>query len=134
MNLLMSIQPVIARRISSGKKKYEYRRSIFKRDVDWIYIYSSSPVRKIVCRFKYSGRLAGSIDEIWEKTGRFSAAPEIEYRDYFKNAKTAYAIKIDGLEVFDDPLDPYRIIPGFRPPQSFMYLPQPPGLLHLLLT
>jgi predicted transcriptional regulator len=122
MNLLLSIQPVIARRITGGKKKYEYRRAIFKKDVRYIYLYSSSPVRKIVCRFKYSGYLAGSIDEIWEKTGKLSAATEAEYRDYFKNTKTAYAIKIDDLEVFEDPLDPYKIIPAFRPPQSFMYL------------
>jgi predicted transcriptional regulator len=124
MNLLLSIQPIIARRITSGKKKYEYRRTIFKKEVRYIYLYSSSPVRKIVCRFRSSGCLAGSIDEIWEKTGKLSAASEAEYRDYFRNTRTAYAIKIDDLEVFENPLDPYRIIPAFRPPQSFMYIPE----------
>jgi type I restriction enzyme S subunit len=122
MDLLLSIQPVIARRITSGKKKYEYRRTIFKRKVNHIYLYSSSPVRKIVCRFSCGGCLAGSIDEIWEKTGKLSAAAEAEYRDYFRNTRIAYAIKIEDLLVFEDPRDPYRIIPGFRPPQSFMYM------------
>jgi predicted transcriptional regulator len=122
MDLLLSIQPIIARRITGGKKRYEYRRTIFRKDVRYIYLYSSSPVRKIVCRFRYAGYLAGSIDEVWEKTGKLSAASEAEYRDYFKNARTAYAIKIEDLEVFENPPDPYKIIPDFRPPQSFMYI------------
>jgi predicted transcriptional regulator len=122
MDLLMSIQPIIARRITSGKKKYEYRRTIFKQEVNYIYIYSSAPVQKIVCRFRYAGCLAGNIDEIWGQTGKLSAASEAEYRDYFKGTKIAYAIKIEDLEVFDPPLDPYINNPTFRPPQSFMYI------------
>jgi type I restriction enzyme S subunit len=122
MDLLMSIQPPIARRITSGKKKYEYRRTIFKREVGYIYIYSSSPVRRIVCRFTCGGCLSGAVDEIWEKTGKWSAASLAEYRDYFKGTRTAYAIKIENLEVFENPPDPYKIIPAFRPPQSFMYM------------
>jgi predicted transcriptional regulator len=122
MDLLMSLQPIIARRIISGRKKYEYRRTIFKREVNHIYIYSSSPVRKIVCRFKYSGYLSGSVDEIWDRTGKLSAAAETEYQDYFRGAKTAYAIRIEGLVVFEEPLDPYKNDPAFRPPQSFGYV------------
>jgi type I restriction enzyme S subunit len=122
MDLLLSIQPVIARRITGGKKKYEYRRTIFKRKVNRIYLYSSSPVRRVVCRFSCGGCLSGSIDEIWEKTGKLSAASESEYRDYFRNTGIAYAIKIEDLVVFENPPDPRGIIPGFRPPQSFMYL------------
>ncbi|MDR1618010.1 MAG: hypothetical protein LBS06_03045 [Treponema sp.] len=122
MDLLMSLQPVIARRIISGKKKYEYRRTIFKREINHIYIYSSSPVRKIVCRFKYSGYFSGSVDEIWDRTGKLSAASEAEYRDYFRGTKIAYAIRIEDLVVFGEPLDPYKIDPAFRPPQSFGYV------------
>jgi predicted transcriptional regulator len=122
MDLLLSIQPVIARRITGGKKKYEYRRAMFQQKVRHIYLYSSSPVRKIVCRFTFGGCLSGTIDEIWQKTGRLSAAREDEYREYFEGTGRAYAILIEDLEVFDPPLDPYACIPGFRPPQSFRYL------------
>ncbi|GHU53215.1 hypothetical protein FACS189496_4380 [Bacilli bacterium] len=122
MDLLMSIHPVIARRITGGKKKYEYRRTIFKQEVNYIYLYASAPVKKIVCRFKYAGYLAGTIDEIWEKTGRLSAASEVGYRDYFTGKKIAYAIRIEDAAVFDPPLDPYQNNPAFRPPQSFRYI------------
>jgi predicted transcriptional regulator len=123
MDLLLSIRPVIARRIiTSGKKKYEYRRTIFKREVRHIYLYSSLPVGKIECRFSCGDCLSGTVDEIREKTGKYSAATEAEYRDYFRNTGIVYAIGIENLMVFEPPLDPYRIIPGFRPPQSFMYI------------
>jgi predicted transcriptional regulator len=125
----MSLSPIIARRITGGKKKYDYRRTIFKKEVSHIYIYAASPVRKIVCRFTCSGYLSGSIDEIWERTGEFSLATEAEYRDYFKGKKIAYAIPITDLTVFEHPVDPYKTIPGFRPPQSFMYIKD--GTAHL---
>jgi type I restriction enzyme S subunit len=122
MDLLMSLNPAIARRICGGRKKYDYRRSIFKRKVNHIYIYSSFPVKKIVCRFACSGYLSGSVDEIWDRTWKSALAAESEYRDYLKGVKVAYAIPVEDLVVFDPPLDPYRGDPGFRPPQSFRYL------------
>lgn len=143
MDLLLSIHPVIARRITSGKKKYEYRRTIFKQEVNDIYLYASAPVRKILCRWKYTGYLEGSIDEIWEKTGRLSAASEAEYRDYFKGKKTAYAIRIEEVVVFEPPLDPWNPAgswnpvgswkkdPAFRPPQSFRYIKDSDAFLPL---
>ncbi|GHT65352.1 hypothetical protein FACS1894110_07020 [Spirochaetia bacterium] len=75
-----------------------------------------------MCRWKYAGHLAGSIDEIWGKTAKLSAASEAGYRDYFTGKKIAYAIRIEDLVVFEPPLDPYKNDPAFRPPQSFMYI------------
>ena len=42
MKVLMSIKPLYAEQILQGKKKYEYRRRIFKRsDVSSLVIYES---------------------------------------------------------------------------------------------
>jgi len=49
MNVLLSVKPKYAEEIISGRKKYEFRKSIFKReDIKKMYIYSSSPVKKII--------------------------------------------------------------------------------------
>jgi type I restriction enzyme S subunit len=120
-DLLMSIQPLIGRRIMSGRKKYEYRRSIFRKPVNRIYLYLSSPVRKIVGYFNYQGYIEGSVQEIWEATKDRAAATEAAYLDYFKNTHKAFAIPIDSFITFDPPLDPWKT-PGFLPPQSFRYI------------
>jgi predicted transcriptional regulator len=120
-DVLMSILPIIGRRIMSGRKKYEYRRSIFRKPVNRIYLYLSSPERKIVGYFMYQGHLEGTVQEIWEATKDVSAATEAAYLDYFKNTNKAFAIKIDAFISFDTPIDPWKS-PGFLPPQSFRYI------------
>jgi predicted transcriptional regulator len=109
-DVLMSIQPVIGRRVISGRKKYECRRSIFRKLVNRIYLYLSSPVRKIAGYFVYQGYMEGTVQKIWEATKDKSAATETAYLEYFKNTDKAFAIPID------------RQTPGFLPPQSFRYV------------
>jgi len=47
MNVLLSIKPKYASQIIEGNKRYEFRKSVFKnRDLDMVYIYSSSPVKR----------------------------------------------------------------------------------------
>jgi predicted transcriptional regulator len=55
LDLLMSIVPVVGRRIMIGRKKYEYRWSIFRKPVNRVYLYLSSPEKKITGYFKYGG-------------------------------------------------------------------------------
>jgi predicted transcriptional regulator len=120
-DLLMSITPVVGRRIVSGKKKYEYRRSIFRRPVNRVYLYLSAPEQKIFGYFRYQGYIEGTLQEIWEATKDQSAATKAAYLDYYKNTNKAFAIKIDEFICFAEPLDPWKT-PGFLPPQSFRYV------------
>jgi predicted transcriptional regulator len=128
VDLLMSITPVVGRRIMSGKKKYEYRRSIFRKPVNRVYLYLSTPVRKIVGYFNYRGYMEGTIQEIWEATEKESAATRDGYLDYFVNANKAFAIRIDEFINYADPVDPWKVPSRtlgsgrFLPPQSFCYV------------
>lgn len=46
--ILLSIHPEYVRQILAGTKKFEFRRSVAKRNVDRILIYSTSPEMKVV--------------------------------------------------------------------------------------
>lgn len=52
MNLLMSIKPEFVKRILAGEKLYEFRKTIFKQNVDKVFIYSTDPDKKIVGYFE----------------------------------------------------------------------------------
>ena len=52
MNLIISIKPQFVEKILSGEKKYEFRRRIYKKEVEKIYIYQTAPDSKIVACFK----------------------------------------------------------------------------------
>ena len=47
MYVLMSIKPKYVEKILSGEKKYEYRKTLLKKDVESILVYSTSPVKKV---------------------------------------------------------------------------------------
>jgi predicted transcriptional regulator len=62
MNVLLSIKPEYAELIKSGLKKYEFRRKIFKKaGHSKVFIYSTSPVKKITGVFDASLRRILSI-------------------------------------------------------------------------
>ena len=124
MNVLLSVKPKYADEIISGKKKYEFRKSVFKRDdIEKVYIYSSSPVKKIIAIVNIGYILSDSPQKLWELCKEDAGISEVDFFKYFKNSDVGYAIKIINVQEFSPPIDPYDIIENFRPPQSFYYLP-----------
>jgi type I restriction enzyme S subunit len=50
MNVLLSIRPKYVEEIIKGNKRYEFRKSIFKKKVDEVWIYATSPTKKLLAR------------------------------------------------------------------------------------
>jgi predicted transcriptional regulator len=124
MKVLMSIKPLYAEQIFQGKKKYEYRRRIFKRDdVSSLVIYESAPVSRVVGEVKVRRILFGTPDEIWEKTHLNGGITFDDFEKYFKGCEIGYAIELCNPTVYDRSM-PISSIVGVssRPPQSFMYI------------
>jgi len=124
MNVLLSVKPKYAEKIVEGKKKYEFRRAIFKKqNIEKVYIYSSSPVSKIVAVFEIEKILKDSPEKIWTLCQKYAGISKRDFFDYFKNSETAFAIEIGYVDSFKEHIDPFKIIENFKPPQSFYYLP-----------
>lgn len=122
MNVLLSIRPCYVERILDGEKKYEFRRRIFRKDVERIYIYSTSPVKRIVGVLRMEKILEGTVEMIWEECSSDAGLSREEYFCYFEDKEKAFAIKIKEVQAFDEPIDPYVICEDFVPPQSFYYV------------
>ena len=126
MDVLLSIRPKYADLIMNGEKRYELRKSIFRReDIDKVYIYSTSPIKKVVGSFIIEDIIEEHPKRLWEKCREHSGLTEREFFRYFNGKKRGFAIKIKGLEKFNDPIDPRDIFPNFVPPQSFYYVNMP---------
>ena len=121
MNVLLSIKPKYASQIIEGNKKYEFRKSVFKnRDLDMVYIYSSSPVKRIVGAFSIKNIIEKHPEQLWGECKDFSGIDKGDFFDYFRGKEKGFAIEIGDVEVFD-PINPKDVIPDFVPPQSFCY-------------
>lgn len=119
--ILLSIKPEYVRKILEGSKKYEFRRSVAKRKVDRILIYSTAPEMKVVAMVEVLGILKDSPKKLWEKTCAYAGISRSKFMDYYANRSVAYAYQLGELQKFDTPktLAEY----GFKAaPQSFVYV------------
>jgi predicted transcriptional regulator len=122
MNLIISVKPKYVNEILAGRKKYEYRKSIFKKPVNKIYIYSCCPQKKIVGYFFYNCFIQGTPEYIWKQTSTVSGISESEFFNYFKNKNDAIALKINHFYPFTVFPDISVISANFCAPQSYRYL------------
>jgi predicted transcriptional regulator len=108
--------------IQCRQKKYEFRRRIFKRDVEQVLIYATSPVSRIVGRFKAGRIIEDRPDNLWESLHEFSGINQLAFYEYFKGSKKGFAIEITDFFMFEQPIDPKRLMFNFSPPQSYKYV------------
>lgn len=108
----------------TGNKKYEFRKNIWKNStkVGKVYIYSSSPIKKIVGIFTLGNVYEDNPGNLWKNFKDFSGLDEEEFFNYFKNCEKGFAIEIKTIEFFDVPIDPFQDFSNFKPPQSFYYI------------
>ena len=126
MDVLLSIKPRFVEAIIDGRKRYEFRKNKFtKKDITRAYIYSTSPVKKIIGIFKISDIIEDSPSALWDRLKDHAGISEDEFFDYFRNKETGFALEIKEVEKFKNPIDPKTLIPNFVPPQSFHYIKAP---------
>lgn len=119
MNVVLSIKPEYVAEIKAGRKRFEFRKAIFKQKVEKVYIYASSPVSKVVGEFQLVDVLVGTPDEIWVITQNYAGITKVFFNEYFKGRTIAYAIEIKNLRIYDEP-----VALTFQAPQSFRYIEQ----------
>ncbi len=122
MNVILSIKPKYVKEILKGYKKFEFRKNIYKQSIERIYIYSSSPVKRIVASFKPEEIIYDTPSNLWTICDDNAGISYDEFMEYFFNKQKGYAIKITDLNIFENPIAPKLVIEGFVPPQSFRYI------------
>lgn len=133
MNILLSIKPEFVNKILSHEKLYEFRKCIFKQEVERIYIYSTYPVKKIVGYFEVTDIICRHPKELWELFSDVSGICENDFFKYYFGVEEGFAIKIDNLVVFDEFID-MDMFDDFKAPQSFCYVENNDCLRELLLA
>ena len=122
-DVILSIKPKYVQSILSGEKRYEFRKAIFKnRTIDRVFIYSSAPVKRIVALFEIGTILEDHPAVLWDSMREYAGIDAREFFSYFAGKSRGYAIGIENVQEFDEPIDPRVSIPGFMPPQSYCYL------------
>ncbi len=121
-SVILSIKPIYAQAIMSGTKKVEFRKKIFKRPVDKIFVYSSSPEKKIIGFFTIKEIVQNNPKKLWQEFNEVGGIDKNDFFNYYQNSEIGFSIKINGVQKFKNGIDPTDIFENFCAPQSYIYL------------
>ena len=119
--LLMSINPQHVNNILAGTKRFEYRKTKCKEDVDSIIIYSTSPVMQIVAEVEVTEIIQDSTQTVGKKTSSASGIDKDFFDSYYSGRNTAVAYALGKVKRFKKP----RQLSDFglkSAPQSYVYI------------
>ena len=119
--IILSIHPRHVEKILSGKKRYEYRKRV-PTDIQYVVIYATVPVKKVVAVIKIDTILRDVPQNIWKQTKNESGISKNFFTEYFKGNKIAYAIKFCEIYELPNPVDITNINGVKKTPQAYMYV------------
>lgn len=124
MDALLAIKTEFARKILSGEKGYEFRRTSFNDPaaLDYVYLYATSPEQRIVGAFTTNRVVEASPEELWNLFDDVAGIDKERFFDYFNGSQVGHAIQIDDTYEFESQVDPTEEINDFSAPMSFCYL------------
>lgn len=132
-SVLLSIRPEFVQSIFEGKKKFEFRRRIFKqRHVKRVIIYATAPIGKVVGEFEIEEIVEYEISVLWEKTEKYSGIGKTCFESYFDGKQFGYAIKIKQAIEYECPLELADDFDIRHAPQFFIYLNELPESIEKL--
>ncbi len=126
--LLVSVKPHYAGLLLTGAKTVELRRVRPKVGAGClVLLYASSPTMEMVGTARISSVHSDNLDAIWRLHADQTGVDRSTYDAYFDGRDVAVAITLTDVRPLSRgvPLaELRRRISGFRPPQSFRYMPQ----------
>ena len=120
--ILISIKPAYADAILSGQKTVEFRKSNFPKRVGTMILYATSPVKRIVGTVKVGAVVVLGPEGAWRRYRKRGAIERKSFNAYYTGSKKAVCLENGEAHRLPKPLDPCKLIRGFRAPQSFRYL------------
>lgn len=119
--IILSIHPQHIAKILSGEKCFEYRKKI-PTDIEYLIVYATSPIKKVVAVIEIDTVLRDSAQNIWDITQNESGVSYEFFMNYFKSLSIGYAIKFRKIYKLPNPID-ITFIDGVKgAPQSYQYV------------
>ncbi len=101
--------------------KYEFRKKICLKNIDKIYLYATSPIKKIVGEADVLEKSFMNKKNLWKDTQKWAGITEDFYEQYFQKQACAGAYKLGKTTRYENPLEIKALGINFVP-QSYVYI------------
>jgi predicted transcriptional regulator len=119
---LLSIHPIYAEAILSGKKVVEFRKVKFANPVKRIYLYATKPVGRIVASMEVKQISTGSPSLVWRHFGLQGGVDAATFWEYYDGTTQAVVICIGQVRKLRNPVSPTSVHSDLVPSQNYVYL------------
>ena len=124
---LMSIKKEPFEALARGQKKHEFRRKFSEVLANFLVVfYVSSPVKAIMGVAEFGPVIKGKISALLDLARTHTWNHPLKLTaDYFEGREYGYALPLLSIRKFEKPISLEglrKLVPGFRPPQSYLSL------------
>lgn len=120
-NIILPILPIYAEKILNGEKTYEYRKRLCVKDIKRIYLYATTPIKKIVGEVEVLEKIHIDKDKLWEQTKNESGISYDVFMMYFRDYDMASAYRLGKAKKYKEGIDLQEIGILYHP-QSYIYV------------
>lgn len=106
----------------AGTKRVEFRRRPFRRRLEYVVVYATEPVGKIVGFFEVTEVTPAAPDVLWSEFADVGGVERDQFRAYYAGRDLGYAIQVGDVWKLRRPIPLGQLSPDLTPPQSFVYL------------
>ncbi len=120
--IILSINPIYAHAILSGKKTVEFRRNGVPAKIKKIVIYSTKPDQKILGYCDVVKCIVDSPKNLWHDFGKYGFISYDDFSKYYNKYKVGKCYMLENPLQLKNPLPLEKCKTLSAPPQSFAYL------------
>ncbi len=120
--ILISIHPEYANAIFSGEKKVEFRKVNIPKTVNYVVLYVTAPVQKIVGYFSIKEVIEDTPSKLWTKFEQISGTTIDFFNKYYSQQETGLGLLVKDVSILKNPFPLDKAGIGATPPQSFKYV------------
>lgn len=124
-DILLSVKPQYANPLVDGTKTIELRKKFPINIIEGtkIYIYSSSPEKKVIGEVFIEKVEILPIDDLWDTVSTKAMISWSDFKTYYADKEVGYAIHVSHAKRYDSPSFLDDINPNIKQaPQSYQYL------------
>lgn len=132
---LLSIHPCYAIALLSGEKRVEFRRRSLSPETQYVIVYATAPVQKVVGWFEIAEIASDSPERLWARFSDEGQVAKEDFERYYERCDAGAAIRVRKVTALREPVALSDLDEGLTPPQSYRYVStEMLGALHRMAT